>query len=62
MSVQIRPFHLRVFSSLSLDIAAGFILLAIGSRDVVSLIVDVFFAIFLVYISLRLEEILETLR
>lgn len=48
MSIELEPYHLRTFSALSSNIAAGFALLALATKDVWVLTGDVAFAILFV--------------
>ena len=61
ISVELKPFHLRVISSLLVNLAAGLILLTFTSRDIIVLIMTGSLAILFIMLSMRIEKILEDL-
>lgn len=61
LPIKLNSPHLRVFSAIFSNLAAGFIILALGTKDQIILISDIIAAIFCVIISIRIEKILEEL-
>ncbi len=57
--IEVRPFHLRVFSSLLVNIAAGFILLLLTSTTVPALTLDILGASICIFVALKMEQRLE---
>lgn len=59
--IEVRPFHLRVFSSLFVNIAAGFILLLLTSTTTLALTLDILGATITLLFALKAEKLLEEL-
>jgi len=57
--IEIRPFHLKVISSLSINISAGFMILALTTKDLRVLTSEILFVIVFTMVSLKIEETLE---
>ncbi len=57
--IELRRFHLKVLSSLSINISAGFMILALTTKDLRVLTSEIVFVIVFTMISLRIEELLE---
>lgn len=56
---ELRRFHLKVISSLSINISAGFMILALTTKDMRVLTSEILFVIVFTMVSLKIEEILE---
>jgi len=57
--IEIRRFHLKVISSLSINISAGFMILALTTKDLRVLTSEILFVIVFTMVSLKIEETLE---
>lgn len=61
IQIIIQPFHLRVFSALSVNIAAGFLILLLTSTTAVALTLDIIGATITVLFALKAEKLLGEL-
>lgn len=61
MTIFIRPFHLKILSALSINLAAGFLLTLPVITHSLVLTGNVFFAIVSIAVALRAEQTLEKL-
>ena len=57
--IELRPFHLKIMSSLCVNIAAGFIVLAITTNDLRILTGEILFAIVCIMFAFKFEQALE---
>lgn len=60
--IEIDAWHLKVLSSISSNLAAGFIILAIGASNELVLISNLTLTVICVIISIKTEKTLENLR
>lgn len=59
--VEVKPFHLRVISSLFTDLTAGLILLMFTIHDIIVLTITAYSAILFILLSMRIERRLDEL-
>ena len=59
--IELHPFQLKVISSFLINIAAGFILLAIGAKTTQALTIDITFVIVLLNLSFKIQQVLDEL-
>lgn len=59
--IELGPPYLKVFSAIFSNLAAGFAILALGTKDQIILTSDIIAAILCVIIAVKIEKILEEL-
>lgn len=57
--IELRPFHLKVMSSLLVNVAAGFVILAVTANDSRILTGEILFAIVCMLFAFKFEQALE---
>ncbi|OGH18975.1 MAG: hypothetical protein A2868_00650 [Candidatus Levybacteria bacterium RIFCSPHIGHO2_01_FULL_40_15b] len=60
--IELQPFHLKVMSSLLINVAAGFIVLAITTNDLRILTSEIFFAIVCILFAFKFEQAMEEIK